>query len=166
YLKEISTEFDITLETLSDELQKYLMKQKRRKDTRREQSRPNKTVNYPGKRMLPAFQNAERILLGHMLTDETVAEKVQGEIGARFNVESHQIIATHLYAFYESGHEPEVSLFIEQLNDPEIKNLVIEIAMQPLLEEVSDTAIHDYIQTIQSQQNQMDSIQALTEKIG
>src|SRR5699024_11595322 len=81
-----------------------------------------------------------------------------------FNVESHQIIATHLYAFYESGHETEVSLFIEQLNDPEIKNLVIEIAMQPLLEEVSDTAIHDYIQTIQSQQNQMDSIQALKEQ--
>src|SRR5699024_3019076 len=151
YLKEISNEFDFTLETLSDELQKHLVKQNRRKDNRKERSRLNKTVNYPGKRMLPAFQNAERILLGYMLSNETVAEKVQEKIGAGFNVDSHKIISTHLYAYYEGGHEPDVSLFIEQLNDPEIKKVVIEIAMQPLVEEVSDAAINDYIQTIQSQ---------------
>ena len=164
YLKEISNEFDFTLETLSDELQKHLVKQNRRKDNRKERSRLNKTVNYPGKRMLPAFQNAERILLGYMLSNETVAEKVQEKIGAGFNVDSHKIISTHLYAYYEAGHEPDVSLFIEQLNDPEIKKVVIEIAMQPLVEEVSDAAINDYIQTIQSQLSQADSIQALKEQ--
>src|SRR5699024_4961058 len=164
YLKEISNEFDFTPETLSDELQKHLVKQNRRKDNRKERSRLNKTVNYPGKRMLPAFQNAERILLGYMLSNETVAEKVQEKIGAGFNVDSHKIISTHLYAYYEAGHEPDVSLFIEQLNDPEIKKVVIEIAMQPLVEEVSDAAINDYIQTIQSQLSQADSIQALKEQ--
>lgn len=166
YLKEISQEFDFTLETLSDELQKHITKQGRRKDKSREKSHiGNKISYYPNKKILPAYQNAERSLLGYMLSDVSIAIKVQEEIGASFNVDAHKIIATHLYAFYEEGHEPDVSLFIEQINDPELRKLVTEIAMLPLLDEVSETAINDYIRMIQSRWTHMDQIESLKRQL-
>jgi len=165
YLKELSKEYNFSLETLSDELQKYTKNQDRRKDPRRERHYTNRAINYyTNKKILPAFHNAERSLLAYMLNDAAIAEKIQEEIGANFNVDNHKIIATHLYAFYEEGHAPDVSLFIEQLNDPECKQLVIEIAMMPFLEEVSDTAINDYIRIIRSQTNNIVSIQSLKEQ--
>lgn len=163
YLKEISEEFDFTLETLSDELHNHILKQGRRKDDRsRGDSRYASRFSYaPKQKILPAFQNAERSLLAYMMTDVSVCEKVQEEIGASFNTDAHKIIATHLYAFYEAGHEPDVSLFIEQIQDPELRGHVTEIAMLPLLEEVNEAAINDYIRIIQSKWSEMDHIESL-----
>ncbi|QGS68883.1 hypothetical protein CV093_11960 [Oceanobacillus sp. 143] len=99
-----------------------------------------------------------------MFQDAFITEKVRDEIGAGFNVDAHKIIATHLYAFYETGHSPDVSVFIENLTEQELKQLVTEIAMAPIEEEISDKEINDYIRIIHSQNNDVVSIQLLKEQ--
>lgn len=151
YLKELSSEFNISYETLNDELKKY-KEQHQHKDKRDENSYTNRAVNYVGtKRILPAFHNAERHLIAYMLQDVHVTNKVQKELGASFNVEEHKIIVTHLYAFFEENEQPNVSLFMDYVIDDQLKELISDLAMISL-DDFDETVVNDYIHIIKAEQ--------------
>lgn len=151
YLKELSSEFNISYETLNDELKKY-KEQHQHKDKRDENSYTNRAVNYVGtKRILPAFHNAERHLIAYMLQDVHVTNKVQKELGASFNVEEHKIIVTHLYAFFEENEQPNVSLFMDYVIDDQLKELISDLAMISL-DDFDEAVVNDYIHIIKAEQ--------------
>ncbi|GEN52043.1 DNA primase [Halobacillus faecis] len=152
YLNEIATEFQLSVETLKEEVQR-IRSQSGVKDKETKNRYTNDTRQPTvQKKLLPAFHNAERKLIAYMLRDPYIADKVQEEIGGAFNIEDHQVIVTHLYAYYEDGNESDISQFVEMIEDASIKNLAIELAMAPVSEEVSDQEIHDYITRIRSEQ--------------
>lgn len=164
YLKELSNEYNISLDTLKDELNNYRQKAGIHKDKREKNRYTNSGSSFSRrKKLLPAFHNAERQLISYMLQDVNITDKVQEEIGAAFNVDEHKIIATHLYAFYEAGHPADVSLFIEKLADQNVKQLVAEIAMTPVFEDISDKEINDYIRKILAETSDNVSIKSLRE---
>ena len=164
YLKELSNEYSISLDTLKDELNNNRQKAGIHKDKREKNRYTNRGSSFTKQRkLLPAFHNAERQLISYMLQDVNITDKVQEEIGAAFNVDEHKIIATHLYAFYEAGHPADVSLFIEKLSDQRVKQLVAEIAMAPVLEDISDQVIHDYIRIIRAEMSDKVSVKSLKE---
>src|SRR5690625_2886843 len=108
YLKELSNEFDVSMETLMEELQVYRKQVGPIKERPAKQKYSSTTANlYHNKKLLPAFHSAERKLLQYMLQDTMIADKIREEIGANFTIDEHKIIATHLYAFYEEGHSSE-----------------------------------------------------------
>src|SRR5699024_5895431 len=174
YLKELSDEYDISLDTLKNEIhvnqQKMTSPEDKRKKSRytnqaSQASKASKASNfYQTKKLLSAFHNAERQLIAYMLQDMSITDKVQKELGAAFNMDEHKIIVTHLYAFYEEGHTADVSLFIDKLADQELKQLVIEIAMTPVLEDISDKEINDYLKIIHSQSNGITSMKTLRQQ--
>ncbi|GAB3795428.1 DNA primase [Virgibacillus kimchii] len=165
YLKELSNEYDISMETLKEELQLYRNKPGFQNEIRNEKEYSKKALNYyNNKRLLPAFHNAERKLLQYMLQDAMIAEKTREEIGANFTIDEHKIIATHLYAFYEEGNPADVSLFIDHLSNESVKQLVIEIAMNMEGKEISDREINDYIRIIRTENSEKPSIQSLKEQ--
>jgi DNA primase len=164
-LKELSNEFDVSMETLMEELQGYRKQAGPLKESRSKQGHNRSPANYyNNRRLLPAFHNAERKLIQHMLKDAVIADKVREEIGANFTIDEHKIIATHLYAFYEEGHHSDVSLFIDNLTNESIKQLVIEIAMNMEDIEISDREINDYIRIIRSENSDKASIHSLKEQ--
>ncbi|WP_077327025.1 DNA primase [Virgibacillus siamensis] len=165
YLKELSNEYSISMDTLTQELQDHRQKMGIHKDKREKNRYTNRVSNLQSSaRLLPAFQNAERQLLAHMLQNISIADKVQEELGASFNVDTHKVVATHLYAFYEEGHEADVSRFIEALSDSALKQLVTELAMMPVSEDISDREINDYIRVIHAEQSSMKDIHSLKEQ--
>ncbi|WP_404453040.1 DNA primase [Virgibacillus necropolis] len=165
YLKEISNEFNVSIETLKQEMPTYRKEVGQNKDKREENRYTNRAKNnYQTKKLLPAFQNAEKQLIAYMLKDAAITDKVQEEIGAAFNMDAHKIIAIHLYAYYEEGHSSDVSYFIEKITDQDIKNLVIEIAMIHTDENISDKEIKDYIRIIRAENNDVASIKALKQE--
>lgn len=165
YLKEISNEYNVTMESLTQEIQSHRQKMGIGKDKREKNRYTNRAPQFQQtKKLLPAFHNAERQLIAYMLQDTSITDKVQEEIGASFNVDEHKIIATHLYAFYEEGHQADVSMFIETLTDDNLRRLVTEVAMIPVLENISDKEISDYIRIIRAENSSKDSIQALKEE--
>ena len=165
YLKELSDEYDISLDTLKNEIHVNQQKMTPPEDKRKKSRYTNKASNfYQTKKLLPAFHNAERQLIAYMLQDMSITDKVQKELGAAFNMDEHKIIVTHLYAFYEEGHPADVSLFIDKLADQELKQLVIEIAMTPVLEDISDKEINDYLKIIRSQSNDITSMKTLRQQ--
>ncbi|WP_337018447.1 DNA primase, partial [Oceanobacillus massiliensis] len=164
YLKELAKDYNISLETLSAEMNEYRNKREIPKDNRQKNRYTNKTtVSRPIKKLFPAYYNAEKKLISYMLQNAHITDKVQDELGAGFNVDDHKIIATHLFAFYEEGHSPDVSLFIERLDD-RLKQQVVEAAMIPVLEEISDREINDYIRIIQNESGDSVNIKSLKEQ--
>ncbi|QAS54163.1 DNA primase [Halobacillus litoralis] len=151
YLNELAAEFKMALDTLKEEVQRI-----RGKSGVKDNETRNRYTNHTRKssvqnKLLPAFHNAERKLIAYMLKDPYIADKVQKEIGGAFNIEDHQVIVTHLYAYYEDGNESDISQFVELIEDPAVKSLAIELAMAPISEEVSDQEINDYISWIRAE---------------
>ncbi|MUK87102.1 DNA primase [Ornithinibacillus sp. L9] len=165
YVKELSSEYDLMMDTLLEEIQVYRQKSDTPKDKSEKDRYTNKVQKpYQKRKLLPAFHNAERKLIAYMLQDRTITEKVQEEIGASFNIDEHKIIATHLYAYYEEDNPVDVSLFVERLQEDRLKQLTIELAMLPLYEEISEAEINDYIRIIRTQSNDMANIKQLKDE--
>lgn len=160
YVKELSTEYNISMESLLGEIEQYRQKLGTSKDKREKDRYTNRVEKSRGK-LLPAFHNAERQLLAYMLQNRSIADKVQEDIGVSFNIDDHKIIATHLYAFYEEDNLEDVSLFIERIVDEKLRKLVIELALIPTQTEISDREINDYIQIIRNESSAGVSIKQL-----
>ncbi|WP_273850819.1 DNA primase [Guptibacillus spartinae] len=149
YLRQLSDEFSISLDALKQQVSQFFKEGKKNKDNAPPKRDNNARKNfYVKKKLLPAFQNAERILLAYMMRDLEVAEKVQEEVGGSFNIDEHSAIAAYLYSFYANGHEADVSQFMEQLTDPNLVKIASELAMMDLNNDVSDKELHDYIRQV------------------
>ncbi|WLR60574.1 DNA primase [Guptibacillus hwajinpoensis] len=149
YLRQLSEEFSLSLDALKQQVTQFYKEGKKSKDNAPPKRDNNARKNfYVKKKLLPAFQNSERILLAYMMRDLDVAEKVQEEVGGSFNIDEHSAIAAYLYSFYANGHEADISQFMEQLTDPNLVKIASELAMMDLNEDVSDKELHDYIRQV------------------
>src|SRR5699024_3841756 len=84
-------------------------------------------------------------LLAIMLQQPRFLEHVQSIIGVKFNVQIHQVIATHLYGHYEQYGGIDIGEFIDYLSHPEERQLVTKLSMMELNEEITDEEIAEYI---------------------
>ena len=152
YIRELVKMFDLSFDATLEEVNQIRKNQGRTRDNVDSTSHTKKhRIQTKPKRLLPAYHNAERRLLAYMLNDRSIAERIKHTIGAAFNIEQHKIIVTYLYAFFEDGFEANVSQFLERLNDEEISRHVIEIAMEPVTENISEAEISDYIRIIKAE---------------
>lgn len=166
YLKELSDEFDLSIDSLMQEVSAERNKIEKTHSKKISNSYTNnKPVLSKANKLMPAYHNAERKLIAYMIQDQYIAEKVQNELEVSFNVDEHKIIATHLYAFYEEGQPANVSFFIDRLRDDSIRQLVIELSMiSSVAAEISDEEINDYIEIIRSQTDEKTRIKVFKEQ--
>lgn len=157
YLKQISKEFDLSMDVLKDQLQQKEKQTKRRKapQQKRIEDEHRKRVPIQSKRLFPAFHTAERMLIGHMLRSKDLAEKVLDRLGLQFNIEEHIAIVTYLYGFYEEGNEENISSFLSRLPSPELQDIVSNIAMISLNTDVSEQELSDYIKQVLNHQKML-----------
>src|SRR5690625_7145367 len=88
YLKELSDEYDISLDTLKNEIHVNQQKMTPREDKRKKSRYTNKASNfYQTKKLLPASHNAERQIIEYMLQYMSITAKAQKELGEAFAVD-------------------------------------------------------------------------------
>ncbi|SEN55921.1 DNA primase [Amphibacillus marinus] len=162
YARELANEHQLSFETILNEVN-HLNQARGNDRDKAATKRHTKDQNLyrAKKKLLPAFYNAERRLLAYMLYDHSIAEKIKHILGASFNVDKHKIIVTHLYAFYEEGNKANVSQFIERIDDEALKNDIIELAMESISPDISDSELNDYINIISEEQGDKANIRAL-----
>ncbi|MGO4887212.1 DNA primase [Anaerobacillus sp. MEB173] len=150
YLRQLAEEFSLSLDALKQEQYQIYRRQKgkAKNHTSQKIDAQIKRKEFAQKRLLPAFQNAERILLYHMLKNDEIAFKVQEKLGGSFQTEEHDAIAAYLYAYYAEGNRPDYSQFIQKLNDEKLIQITTEVAMMTTNEELSDQELSDYIKLI------------------
>ncbi len=147
YLRQISTEFSISLEALKEQQAQFFKTEYKKKDNG-PKNRNNIARRTLQTKLLPAFHNAERLLIAHMLRNRDIAYKVQTALQSEFNIEEHQAIVTYLYAYYEEGNEPSISGFLQRLTDERLLRAVSDIAMILINEETTDSEITDCINQV------------------
>ncbi|THE15435.1 DNA primase [Bacillus timonensis] len=148
YLRQLSNEFSISLEALKQQQLQYYKSERKKKDNFAGNRNNTKAKPPVSKHLLKAYHNAERFLLAYMLRDRDIADKVQDQLQAGFNIEEHRAILTYLYAYYEEGHEPDISTFLTRIHDDNLKRIVTDIAMMSVEEEVSDSVLSDYVKQV------------------
>ncbi len=155
-MRQIATEFSLSLDALIQQLQED------RKGTREPEAKKPKTaqqpvvINKPKDQLKPAFHNAERHLIAHMLKSSEVAFKVQGLLKTNtFNIDEHQAIFTYLLGFYEEGHPANSSMFINFLKDDRLRRIVTDIEMMLIHDELSEKELSDYIKQVLNYQKML-----------
>ncbi|EPR30097.1 MULTISPECIES: DNA primase [Geobacillus] len=143
YMRQLADEFSLSLSALYEQL------------SRSKPEQPKPQVNDGGKpsqpaltkKLLPAFQNAERLLLAHMMRSRDVAFIVQEQVGGRFNIEEHRALAAYIYAFYEEGHEADPSALMSRLPG-ELRTLASELSLLLVADDVSERELADCIRHV------------------
>lgn len=154
YMKQLAEEFDLSMDALREEERKVQKKEQQEKAAKAPSSGeagkrwrsgvlPKKQVS-----MRSAYENAERTLLAFMLQNREVAEDVKERIGGEFNIDAHTALAAYLYAYYDDDHDPDVSRFMEYIEEQELVNLVSELMHLDIPAEISDNEMSDYIEQI------------------
>lgn len=149
YLRQLGEEFSLSLDALKQELNRLNKHKKHQEPIQTLNSNSKMKSNFvTQKKLLPAFHNAEKILLAYMMKDITVALAVQEKIKGNFNIDEYHAIAAHLYAYYGEGNEPNSSQFIQRLQDEKLSRIATEIAMMAISEELSEQELNDYLKRI------------------
>lgn len=148
YLRQLSSEFSISLDALKTQQLQYYKSERKKRDNFSSNRNNTKAKPTVSKHLLKAYHNAERYLIAYMLRSRDIAEKIQDQLQAEFNIEEHRAIVTYLYAFYEEGFEPDISTLLTRVHDESLKRIVTDIAMMSIEEEVSESVLSDYVKQV------------------
>lgn len=151
YLRQVSEEFSLSLDALKQQQYQVYRQQKNNSSkvqTSQEQvqARPKKLTQT--NKLRTAYQVAEMHLIAHMMRSEQITTQVRDQIGGGFYDEKHQALVAYLYAFYEEGHVPDISQFIQKLEDVSLQHTATEIAMMQINEQLTDQELADYIRQV------------------
>ncbi len=151
YLRALSEEFSISLDALKSEQNQIYRRLRKNKDI--SAFNRNNNNNYSKKivakkKLLPAYYNAERILLAHMLRSEDITIKVKEQIGCSFNIDVHNAIALFVYGYFEEGNTPDVGAILQRIEDEQLRRIVSELAMLNININISDEELSDYIKQV------------------
>ncbi|WP_018130520.1 DNA primase [Effusibacillus pohliae] len=133
YLRELAGEFQVSLESLLQEMRIAASEQKAGDKSA---SKWDTNINNGGRMFrsfhnpLPAHVQAERKLLTYMLIDPQVARQVKETIVDEFSVEEHAALAVFLYLYYEDHAEADPAHFISRLEDEKLIRLASELAFE------------------------------------
>jgi DNA primase len=153
YLRQLAAEFSLSLEALK---QQVSITEKRMKKGKSRNMQMQSISAIQKNQLRPAYHTAERCLIAHMLKNSDITYKVQELLqGHTFNIDEHQAIITYLLGFYEEGHQPDSSAFINYLTDEKLKRIVTDIAMMPINDEISDQEMSDYIKQVLNYQKML-----------
>ncbi|WP_411347540.1 DNA primase [Paenibacillus sp. WLX2291] len=165
YLKELSGEVGVSLESLKQDCNLARQTLNRRQA----QGQQNNSRNYNGNgaqqgnqpsrgggsrrqatapTLLPAYHVAERRLLSIMLQDGEAAHTVSEQLGDAFNIPEHAALAAYIYSYYAQGKPPDISRFIASLQDDRLEKTVTSISMMDAPLDESLRGMDDYIREI------------------
>lgn len=149
YLRQLASEFSLSLEALKEQQKQMFFASKRQGQAKPAPSIRLKQVT----ELKPAYHTAERRLINHMLRDRDIAFKVQEMLGSNtFNIDEHQAIITYLFGFYEEHQNPDSSDFLNYIQDAKLRRVVAEIEMMSVNEEVTEQELADYIKQVLNHQ--------------
>lgn len=145
YIKQLSSETGLSEEAILQHYRKLENKSIERSRPPKEQPRNN----VPAKRSpqkTTSLNRAERLLFSHALADQRVMVKLAAvQSGMPFVSEEFQALYVQLLGFYEEWDKADFHKFLETLQDPELRKIVMEIAMTERDPEHSEEEIADCI---------------------
>ena len=158
YLRQISSEFSLSLDALTAQQKKFYFAEKKRGNlpqTNQQNMNSQMVLQYEQK-LKPAYINAELKLLAHMMQSKETAYKIKHLMGnVLLNIDEHQAIMTYLFGYYEQSEGSDISLFLSFVPDQQLRKIISQIQMMSVTPEPSDQEIKDYISVVLKQQKML-----------
>lgn len=158
YLRQISSEFSVSLDALNAQQKKLYFAEKKRgtlPQTNHQESSGGIVLQYEQK-LKPAYINAEHRLIAHMMQSKETAYKIKQLLGdITLNIDDHQAIINYLYGYFEESEEPDSTLFLTYIPDQQLRRIVSQIQMMSVSPEPSDQELKDYIGVVLKQQKML-----------
>ncbi len=158
YLRQISSEFSLSLDALTAQQKKFYFTEKKRGNlpqTNQQNTNSQFVLQYEQK-LKPAYINAELKLLAHMMQSKETAYKIKHLLGnVLLNIDEHQAIMTYLFGYYEQSEDPDISLFLSFVPDQQLRKIISQIQMMSVTPEPSDQELKDYISVVLKQQKML-----------
>ncbi|MBC1796464.1 DNA primase [Listeria booriae] len=166
YLKQLGSEFDLSMEALKQQLQQTVVVKPKPHDYGGPP--PEGYGEYPsyegdGGRVYEQFSFAqpsgvpsagltsEKRLLKYMLEDRDAFIQIRNlleEHQTDFYHDNYKALYTHLIGFYASGNDANPLALMDQLKDDMARNLVSELEMMTVNTDVSIEEYQDYVQSL------------------
>jgi DNA primase len=151
YTRSLADEFALSVDALKQE-QFQIYKREKRKEAKdngiQKWNNLNHNKRFIVKDLLPAFHNAERIVLAYMLQNKEIGEWIQEEVGSHFNIDEHSALAAYIYSYYAEGYSPDIQTILSKLQDPALIKLATQLSTMPIDPNVSEKALQDYVSKI------------------
>ena len=159
YLRQISSEFSVSLDALTAQQKKLYFAEKKKgtlpKSGQQESPAHGIVLQYEQK-LKPAYINAEHRLIAHMMQSKETAYKIKQLLGdIVLNIDDHQAIINYLYGYYEESEEPDSTLFLTYIPDQQLRRIVSQIQMMSVSPDPSDQELKDYIGVVLKQQKML-----------
>lgn len=158
YLRQISSEFSISLDALLAQQKSLFFTEKKRGNlpqTNFREPTGGMVLQYEQK-LKPAYISAELRLIAHMMQSKETALKIKALLGdTALNIDEHQAVITYLYGYYEESEQPDLSLFLSYIPDQQLRKIVSQIQMMSVSPEPSDQELKDYIGVVLKQQKML-----------
>src|SRR5690606_18691944 len=84
----------------------------------------------------------------HMIKDKYAALQVQEKLGSSFNIDEHGALAAYIYAYYAEGHEPDLPMLLNFVNEPELNAIITELSMLTISPTISTQVMEDCVKEI------------------
>lgn len=150
YLRQLADEFSLSLEALKQQQFQYYLRMKNKQHKGDKEREANAEKMFRSKRLLPAHENAERILLALMMKNKKAAAQIQEQIGGDFHKEEHRALAAHIYAYYAEGHSANPSALLATIDEQRLLTIASELSMISFNEKMAASELQDYIHTVQN----------------
>ncbi|WP_163101913.1 DNA primase [Peribacillus alkalitolerans] len=151
YLRQLSTEFTLSLDSLLQQQKKIFFSERKKGNIAVANTVDIQTqapLQYEHK-LKPAYMKAERLLIAHMLQSKDTFFKISNLLqGIDLNIDEHQAIIAYIYAYYEKYENPDASLLMNTIPDVDLRRILSEIEMMSVNDEVTDRELNDYINSV------------------
>lgn len=149
YIKQLSNETGLSEESILQHYRKLENKSIERNRQPKEQLSSSQPVKRSPQKTT-SLNRAERLLFSHALSDQRVMEKLAAvQSGMPFVSEEFKALYVQLLGFYEEWDKADFHKFLETLQDPELRKIVMAIAMTERDPEHSEEEIADCIKHLE-----------------
>lgn len=156
YIKQIASETNISEEAIYAQYRKLEAK-RAKKYSRPENRQQTSQVAVQTKKTLNATERAERLLLTHMLSSVDVVDRVLKESELEpFIRDGYNAVFVRLVGFYEEHGSPDYQRFLEVLEDPELRKLVMEAALAEHDPDQAEAEISDCMKQLKKHRIEME----------
>ena len=156
YLKQIEEEFDVSVESLREQMHMYIQQNQKQRKNQRQQKRESpespyvsQVIIHQNKPKMTTVIRAEQALLYRLFTQDEVWH-ILGSLEEELTLttEENQLLFLLYDEYYHSHENPSIQSFIDFLPDAKLKSKATEIMLMTLSDEIEMGEIEDYIHVI------------------
>ncbi|QIL46886.1 DNA primase [Vagococcus coleopterorum] len=158
YIKQLSDEFDISVDAISAELAKAKTEERQEYQQQRQQQQYEPEMveepvyqQQPGtvrefqERPLTTGEHAEKLLLYRLMTERGVHGKINQIPDFAFNHDEYQELYQHFNDYMLTHSQFDASAFVDYLKEEPLKQKFVTVFYQEMSEESSEREISDYL---------------------